>query len=492
MANCILLTNSASSGTMETENIGQYRAIGAYRIRTLLIDEGYTAELLDYANHFTFDQMKAFVNIHLSDDTFMLGISDSFLSDEAAKNLLKIAQYVKTIRPDVLTIAGGPFIQCSSFDCNDKAIDYVILNYAEYALLDILNKRKQNIINTHGRKYNALLEFQAHKLQKMNSRTTWLATDCIEPSHWLPIEITRGCKFKCAFCSYQFNGRKGDDYLRDLDDLRGELMYNYENFGVRSYMFCDDTYNETVEKISDVNDVMQSLPFKVQFAAYIKPELVIRFPEMIPILVESGLCMSHMGIESFNTRTRKLIHKGCTRDEIAWLLKEFKDVGVLSHGTFIVGLPEETTEQIQESHEFLEDSKLMASWYFLPLMIRNIKRNHTPSPIELNPGKYGYKLTYPSKSGKTTHWINDNFTLDSATQLATKLNRSRKYGGIGGRHRMGLASVTGKELHEFDYLNHYDLFDPEKMAPYRLALDSFLVSYVNTKLNVKQNTIIGQ
>lgn len=73
--------------------------------------------------------------------------------------------------------------------------------------------------------------------------------DAIVPGEALTIELTRGCRFRCKFCSYPLNGRKTNDYFRDQNSLYLELLQNYEKHGVTRYFFSDDTYNESTEKL---------------------------------------------------------------------------------------------------------------------------------------------------------------------------------------------------------------------------------------------------
>ena len=93
----------------------------------------------------------------------------------------------------------------------------------------------------------------------------WHSKDCILPGETLPIEISRGCIFKCNFCSYPLNGKKKFDYLRDPALIKEELIYNYENFQTTNYFFADDTFNDSTLKLESLHKVITELPFKIKF-----------------------------------------------------------------------------------------------------------------------------------------------------------------------------------------------------------------------------------
>ena len=51
----------------------------------------------------------------------------------------------------------------------------------------------------------------------------------------LPLEVSRGCIFKCAFCSHPFLGKKSYDYIRSPESLAKEIKRNYELFKTTRY-----------------------------------------------------------------------------------------------------------------------------------------------------------------------------------------------------------------------------------------------------------------
>ena len=53
----------------------------------------------------------------------------------------------------------------------------------------------------------------------------------------IPIEFGRGCIFKCKFCAYDLTGKKKGTYIRDLSQIRDELILTWEKYGTTNFYF---------------------------------------------------------------------------------------------------------------------------------------------------------------------------------------------------------------------------------------------------------------
>ena len=68
----------------------------------------------------------------------------------------------------------------------------------------------------------------------------------------LPLEVARGCIFKCNFCSFPLNGKGKGEAIRDFSYIRDELIENYELYGIEDYWLTDDTFNDdNMDKFRD-------------------------------------------------------------------------------------------------------------------------------------------------------------------------------------------------------------------------------------------------
>src|SRR6202040_2670493 len=127
----------------------------------------------------------------------------------------------------------------------------------------------------------------------------------------------RGCRSKCTFCLWpQTLG--GHRYrVRSADSVEAE-MANAKKFfpQVKEFFFDDDTFTDDVPR------------------------------KTLEILRENGLRLLLVGYESGNQQILNNIKKGIRLDIAREFTKNAKELGIIIHGTFILGLPGETTATI--------------------------------------------------------------------------------------------------------------------------------------------------
>ena len=82
-----------------------------------------------------------------------------------------------------------------------------------------------------------------------NIRTHWWREDFnVLPGESLPIEMARGCIFKCKFCNYPLIGKRKGTYIRDMNEIRDELIETWETKQVDTFYITDDTFNDDNDK----------------------------------------------------------------------------------------------------------------------------------------------------------------------------------------------------------------------------------------------------
>jgi radical SAM superfamily enzyme YgiQ (UPF0313 family) len=251
----------------------------------------------------------------------------------------------------------------------------------------------------------------------VNSDTIWHESDHIFHKESLPIEISRGCIFSCSFCAYPLNGKKKLDYTRDPVHLIDEFTRNYELFGTTEYIYCDDTHNDSAEKLETLyNQVYSKLKFKIRFSTYIRLDLIAAKPHTAQLLLDSGISCAYFGLESLNYDSTKAVGKGIRPErtlETLHMLKELWDNQVTMDGGFIIGLPYDTEETLNKWTQIITEPEFpMDSMNIAPLgMVRNGGKMLWKSEFDLNPEKYGY---YYPDANQPTLWENKitglNFT----------------------------------------------------------------------------------
>lgn len=428
--NIIILTNTRGS-------VWQ-RSIGAYQVAHHCRINGFSAQVIDFTDFFNQDELIKLLDNLYSDHLLCVGISTTFysalddndplLSSNAGSNLRsKIAfdgnieglfQYIKDTYPNVKLIAGG----ANSWQMIDNhLLDAVFHGYSEESVVKYLaglRSKKKIIYPKKGTReiINGDLDF--FNIEKLEHR--WMPEDVVLEGETLPIEVGRGCIFKCKFCSYPLNGKKKNDYIRDYSLLREELEYNYEKFKTTNYFFTDDTFNDSTEKIKELHKVFTSLSFKIGFVCYLRADLLYSHPEQIKLLKEMGLNSVVFGIESLHHGAAKSIGKGMHPEKLKKFLLELYykhwDEKISITCSMIIGLPGETEEHVRSVFNwFRHDGKdLCDSWW--PLTIST--SGHYQSAFDKEHKKYGYSIDVNGEP-----WVSDIMKYSDAYRISEEFNK---------------------------------------------------------------------
>jgi radical SAM superfamily enzyme YgiQ (UPF0313 family) len=407
--NIIILTDCTDKLTMQ-------KALGSYKVAHELRKAGFQVAVINHLHIFDFNEILDLLSQLVNKNTLFVGfntvfyqdISNSSYADIQPGSMIphgihfnsEIKKHIKSLNPQCRLVLGG----ATAHDANyNQDFDYIVTGYADNSAVN-LAKHLTDSNNVLEKSYRSVYgpmiinDSKAEGFDFTNSTMRWESHDAIMPDEVLPFEMARGCIFKCTFCSYPLNGKKKLDYLKDMDSIYQEFLSNYEQFGVTRYKFTDDTFNDSPEKCKAIWEISQRLPFKLEYWAYIRLDLLSAHPKTIDWLFESGLRACFFGIETFDRDTAKLIGKGGSRDRLIQTLRDIKaqwgdQVGL--HGSFIFGLPHESMESMNCTLDFLlSDSNPLDSWQLKPLIIKADVKNWTSgftADIDINYQKFGYR-----------------------------------------------------------------------------------------------------
>jgi hypothetical protein len=221
-------------------------------------------------------------------------------------------------------------------------------------------------------------------------------SDFIHKDEVLTLELSRGCRFECKYCSYPFLGIKKNT-TRDLSILRNELIENYERWGVTNYILADETVNDRDEKLSGFAEVVNNLPFETNYAAFVRIDLLYAKPSHLKLLQDARIWGHFYGIETLNPEAGKRIGKGMHPDKIKETLLKTRESFLDNIGVYrgtvglIAGLPYETPESWQATEDWFRQNWKTEKHSWWPLGISKKTRDSgLASLIAKNPEKYGY------------------------------------------------------------------------------------------------------
>lgn len=162
---------------------------------------------------------------------------------------------------------------------------------------------------------------------------------------YLSLYTGRGCPAQCTFCLWpQTIG--GHKYrVRSPENVAAEMAHAKKLFPqVQEFFFDDDTFTANLPRAREIAQKLKTLG--VTWSCNSRANVNY---ETIKLMKDCGLRLFLVGYESGNQHILDRIKKGINIDEAKQFTKACKDLGVIIHGTFILGLPVETQETIENT-----------------------------------------------------------------------------------------------------------------------------------------------
>ncbi len=410
------------------------RSLGLFRLRTACEKLGYNIKIIDYVWGLNESQIANLLEKFVGPRTRIIGFSTLWgqKNTELAYTNDRFLAALKIKYKHCKIVAGG---------ANDSIRNKLWLKYADFyvtgfgdisfaKLLDKLNEKESDLIYWKLPKGPYIINSDTHYVVKNTDEieTILHPEDNFKSFQPIPIEISRGCIFKCSFCSFPFLGKKDYDYIRSPQSIASELRRNYELFGTTRYCVTDDTFNDSLEKLNRLEQGIElsGIP-KFEFVCFLKPELVVTKPEMLPKLMNLNYRGGHLGIESLINSARKTVGKGLDIEKILDACRKLNEMGAQNHASFIVGLPTESLESVYRTNDYLasQNFKLFHSWIFYGLNMHVKVDGTAASEFSSAPEKYGFTIRENKDMLPWLDWVNDQgLDVHAAANVANTLNEN--------------------------------------------------------------------
>ncbi len=161
----------------------------------------------------------------------------------------------------------------------------------------------------------------------------------------------RGCKSHCTFClwpqtvgGHRYRVRSPGHVAEEIRQAR--IMFPQ----VKEFFFDDDTFTDNLPRAEAIARELGKMG--VTWSCNAKANVP---RETLKVLKDNGLRLLLVGYESGNQQILYNIKKGMRIEVARKFTQDCHELGIKIHGTFILGLPGETTETIEETIRFAKD-----------------------------------------------------------------------------------------------------------------------------------------
>jgi len=149
----------------------------------------------------------------------------------------------------------------------------------------------------------------------------------------------------------------GDKFRqRSAKSVFDEIKYLYETYGVSYFKVEDDNITLNRQRIIDLCKMIISSGIKVYFDARNGVSIKTLDSEVVDLMRRAGFIMVSLAVESGSDYIRnEIMGKRIGREQIINAFKMCRAVGINTNAFFIVGMPEETEETLEETIALLNE-----------------------------------------------------------------------------------------------------------------------------------------
>jgi len=277
----------------------------------------------------------------------------------------KLSKIVKEINPKIKIIIGG--VHATSLYEQillNYPIDVVVLGEGEISTPKLIRAlgKKRSIKKIRGIAFkdkNQIkftgFEKPIHNLDEIPFPKHEFCEDIIKKTKTATMITSRGCPFKCVFCSTSaYWGRRWRS--RSVKNVVDEIEYLLKEFPyLERIIIPDDTFILDNQRVIEICNEILKRKIKIKWECSGRVDMVSK--EMLVKLKEAGCDKITYGVESGSEKILESINKKITKEQIKRAIRLTNEVG-LDYGTYLmVGNPGETWETLKQTVDFLKELK---------------------------------------------------------------------------------------------------------------------------------------
>jgi len=168
---------------------------------------------------------------------------------------------------------------------------------------------------------------------------------------------SRGCPYRCSFCA-STRYWPGKVRFFSAEYVAAEIEGLIEQHGVSVISFYDDLFCANLKRCMEIASLLdrRGLIGRAKFTCNARSNLVT--DELARVLKAMGVASVNMGLESGCQTTLEFLKDRVTLEQNRRAINILRRHGFFVSGSFVIGSPHETEEQIMETYRFLKASPL--------------------------------------------------------------------------------------------------------------------------------------
>jgi len=304
------------------------------------------------------------INLYCPD---LVGISLSATEHNESLRLAKIAK-----KNGVTTVIGGYHpTSVPDLMLSYPQIDMVIRGEGELTMKELVERgTPENVLGVSHKKNGIIihnedrprienldiLPFPARHLRQYPYKSQNRTTDNDV------IVMSRGCNGLCSFCC-EPSMSSGCLRCRSPENVMKEILEiaEYHQRKPLNVIFADPNFMGNPRGVDRLCDLLMEQDLNIEFGALVRADAMAKYPEIVKKMCRAGILKFEMGIESPNSKDLKSTKKGITIRVHGEAVRNIRENGGRPGGTFVIGLPDQTIEQIKTFPIYAKEIGLTAA-----------------------------------------------------------------------------------------------------------------------------------
>jgi len=185
------------------------------------------------------------------------------------------------------------------------------------------------------------------------------------------IATSRGCPFRCSFCSVH------EFYRGSTSQMPPQrVLSEISAVSTDHITFVDDNFFMNSQRENTIADLIRSVGIKKTFSMECRTDSIVRHPELVEKWVDIGLHAVLLGLEGGCDKTLKGVNKSASIDTNNQAIKILQANGVIIWGAFLVD-PDWTEDAFKLLRDYVSEKEITHTQFTIltPLPGTELYRN---------------------------------------------------------------------------------------------------------------------
>ena len=276
---------------------------------------------------------------------------------------LRVADLCKEYDPDCYVVMGGAHPTVSpEQSIAYPAIDFIVRGEGEIAFCDLvkaIDADTQNFSHIKGLSYkqngHTIHNSPSEFINDLDSVPFPTREELMNMQNYSSEDMgviltSRGCPYRCSYCYHPWKGKM---HFRSIDNVVEEIQQVKRDYGTRQFAIKDDTFTVNRRHVTEFCERLISKRLDINWDCTTRVDRIDE--RLLKLMLRAGCNVIKVGIETGSPKILEETHKGITLDQARQAAKLFNKYGVFWSGYFMMGLPQETEEDILKTYEFMKE-----------------------------------------------------------------------------------------------------------------------------------------